>query len=187
MAVSPYSTLNLRTGRVLTTLPIVGWEATNMVRVTISDTGAVGDIVDAAMQAGANRIDGISFRVDDRTAAEAAARVAAVTDPDRKAGQLAAAAGPHPSGLISLREITRGRLVCVFGCGGDRDRGKRPRMGETAGALADRIVVTSDNPRSEDPEAIIAEILAGLRPGGAAGPDVETDVDTEPAPDAESV
>ncbi len=77
--------------------------------------------------------------------------------------------------LGAAREITRGRLVCVFGCGGDRDRGKRPLMGEAAGALADRVVLTSDNPRSEEPEAIIAEILEGLRRGGGAEVDVEPD------------
>jgi UDP-N-acetylmuramoyl-L-alanyl-D-glutamate--2,6-diaminopimelate ligase len=63
--------------------------------------------------------------------------------------------------LESAREITSGRLICVFGCGGDRDRGKRPQMGRIARELADVAIVTSDNPRSEDPEAIIADILDG--------------------------
>ncbi|HET9105282.1 MAG TPA: UDP-N-acetylmuramoyl-L-alanyl-D-glutamate--2,6-diaminopimelate ligase [Solirubrobacteraceae bacterium] len=64
--------------------------------------------------------------------------------------------------LRAARDLTEGSLHVVFGCGGDRDRGKRPQMGEIAARLADHVIVTSDNPRSEDPEAIIAEILTGI-------------------------
>jgi UDP-N-acetylmuramoyl-L-alanyl-D-glutamate--2,6-diaminopimelate ligase len=62
--------------------------------------------------------------------------------------------------LTALRPHARGRLVVVFGCGGDRDRGKRPLMGEVATRLADRVIVTDDNPRGEDPAAIRREVLA---------------------------
>ncbi|TAJ84046.1 UDP-N-acetylmuramoyl-L-alanyl-D-glutamate--2,6-diaminopimelate ligase [Reyranella sp.] len=64
--------------------------------------------------------------------------------------------------LRTLRPFARGKLVVVFGCGGDRDRGKRPVMGEIATRLADLSIVTDDNPRSEEPEAIRAEILRGI-------------------------
>ena len=67
--------------------------------------------------------------------------------------------------LKSAREITPedGNLICVFGCGGDRDATKRPKMGAIAERLADKIIITSDNPRSEDPQIIITDIIAGLK------------------------
>ena len=92
-------------------------------------------------------------------------------------GRLEAVAGPpgvkvlvdyahKPDALLAILETLRAlkprRLICVFGCGGDRDRGKRPIMGEIAGRLADLPIITSDNPRSEDPLAIVAAIAAGI-------------------------
>ncbi len=67
--------------------------------------------------------------------------------------------------LKSAREITPkdGKLICLFGCGGDRDATKRPKMGAIAQKLADKIIITSDNPRSEDPQQIITDIIAGLQ------------------------
>jgi UDP-N-acetylmuramoyl-L-alanyl-D-glutamate--2,6-diaminopimelate ligase len=64
--------------------------------------------------------------------------------------------------LRTARGLTTGRVICVFGCGGDRDRGKRPLMGRIASELADVAIVTSDNPRSEEPQAIIDEVLTGV-------------------------
>ena len=73
--------------------------------------------------------------------------------------------------LRAARELTEGRLHVVFGAGGDRDRAKRPLMGEAAASRADRVIVTSDNPRSEDPDAIVAEVMEGT------GPDVDREPD----------
>ena len=70
--------------------------------------------------------------------------------------------------LAAVRPFTAGSLIVVFGCGGDRDRGKRPEMGRIAEAGADRAIVTSDNPRTEDPERILDDIEAGMTPGGHA-------------------
>jgi UDP-N-acetylmuramoyl-L-alanyl-D-glutamate--2,6-diaminopimelate ligase len=77
--------------------------------------------------------------------------------------------------LRSARDFTTGRLLVVFGAGGDRDRGKRPLMGKVAVDLADLVLVTSDNPRSEEPLAIIQDVLQGT------GTDVEIDPDRRSA------
>jgi len=67
------------------------------------------------------------------------------------------------SSLKSIKDNEIGRIICVFGCGGDRDRGKRPRMGEIAGRFCDLTIITSDNPRTEDPMEIISRIVEGIK------------------------
>ncbi|HOA33967.1 MAG TPA: cyanophycin synthetase, partial [Clostridiales bacterium] len=72
-----------------------------------------------------------------------------------------------PDGLVNvitaLRQIAAGRIITLFGCGGDRDKTKRPIMGDVASQLSDVVVVTSDNPRTEDPQKIIDDILEGIK------------------------
>ncbi|MET0558485.1 MAG: UDP-N-acetylmuramoyl-L-alanyl-D-glutamate--2,6-diaminopimelate ligase [Solirubrobacterales bacterium] len=80
--------------------------------------------------------------------------------------------------LRAARRLTPGRLISVFGAGGDRDRDKRPKMGRAGAELSDLAIVTSDNPRSEDPEAIVAEVLSGTEGAGGA---VESEVDRRAA------
>jgi UDP-N-acetylmuramoyl-L-alanyl-D-glutamate--2,6-diaminopimelate ligase len=76
--------------------------------------------------------------------------------------------GAFSSLFASVKELARGRIITVFGCGGDRDAGKRPMMGEIAARESDRVILTSDNPRSEDPDRILDQIQEGIR--GAAHP-----------------
>jgi UDP-N-acetylmuramoyl-L-alanyl-D-glutamate--2,6-diaminopimelate ligase len=67
--------------------------------------------------------------------------------------------------LKASRPFIAGKMICVFGCGGDRDRTKRPLMGKIAASLADRAIITSDNPRTEDAQAILQDVLAGVPSG----------------------
>jgi UDP-N-acetylmuramoyl-L-alanyl-D-glutamate--2,6-diaminopimelate ligase len=123
------------------------------------------DVADGAVDEGLARVSGVPGRFE---AVDEGQPFTVLVDyahtPDSLANVLRAA-----------RELTAGQLICVFGCGGDRDRGKRPEMGRIAGELADVAIVTSDNPRSEDPLAIIDEILTGV-----VG-DVEVDPDRRAA------
>ncbi len=89
-------------------------------------------------------------------------RVAGPVDAPRVVVDYAHTPDALEQSLASLRAHVDARLICVFGCGGERDRGKRPQMAAIAERLADRVIVTDDNPRSEDGDAIVAEIVAGF-------------------------
>ena len=117
---------------------------------------------------------------DDVELAQACEALSQVSAPPGRMQRVSAELGPavyvdyaHTPGAIevalrALRVHTRGRLYCVFGCGGDRDTGKRPLMGRAAERLADAVVITNDNPRNENPEDIISEILVGFASAASA-------------------
>ncbi len=131
-------------------LPLIGdYQATNAL-LAAGLAMATGEPADKALQALA-KLKGVKGRLEIMGLVRGGL---AVIDYAHKPDALAAA-------LKALRPFAPGRLVCVFGCGGDRDKGKRPIMGQIAASLADTVIVTDDNPRSEDPKAIRAEILAG--------------------------
>ena len=125
---------------------------------------AVGRLLELpveAIAAGVERLDGVPGRFE---TVDEGQPFTVVVDYSHKPDAL-------ENVLRTARDLTHGRVICVFGAGGDRDRAKRPVMGRIASELADTAIVTSDNPRSEDPDTIIAEIVAGA--GGAV--EVEPD------------
>ncbi len=131
-------------------LPLIGdYQAANAL-IAAGLAIAAGEPPADALQALA-RLEGVKGRLEIMGLVRGGL---AVIDYAHKPDALAAA-------LKALRPFAPGRLVCVFGCGGDRDKGKRPIMGGIAASLADSVIVTDDNPRSEDARAIRAEILAG--------------------------
>ena len=122
------------------------------------------------------RVSGIGYRVSGEGNAKTTDTPTAADDtrypiPDTRASLptvLVDYAHTHDSlekTLLALRPVTQGRLIVLFGCGGDRDKTKRPKMAAVACKLADVVVITSDNPRTEDPQAIIRDILAGIPAG----------------------
>ena len=116
---------------------------------------------DEAVAAGVESVTGVPGRFE---TVDEGQPFAVVVDYAHKPGAL-------ENVLRTARGLTAGRVICVFGCGGDRDRGKRPQMGRIATELADLVIVTSDNPRSEDPQAIVDDVLAGT----VGDPEVELD------------
>jgi UDP-N-acetylmuramoyl-L-alanyl-D-glutamate--2,6-diaminopimelate ligase len=117
-----------------------------------------------AIAAGVEALEGVPGRFE---AVDAGQSFAVVVDYSHKPDAL-------ENVLRTAREFARNRVICVFGCGGDRDRAKRPLMGRIASELADIAIVTSDNPRSEDPGAIIAEVVAGAEGSLEVEPDRAT-------------
>ncbi len=155
------------------------WEG---LRVTTALTGEV-NVTNSLLAAASARVLGVDGDVVVAGLAAAGAVPGRMEPVAREPVTVIVDYAHTPDGLAaalhSARDLAAGRrLVCVFGCGGDRDTAKRPLMGKVAADLADTVVVTSDNPRSEDPGAIIDAVVAGARRG--AGPDGAARVVVEP-------
>lgn len=138
-------------GRLAISSPLLGAFQVSNILAAIG-VGQVMGIAPEAIAAGIAAVKGIPGRME---AIPNAQGLTIVVDYAHKPEALEKA-------LLSARALTAGRLITVFGCGGDRDRSKRPIMGEISTRLADITIVTSDNPRSEDPQAIIDAIVAGI-------------------------
>jgi UDP-N-acetylmuramoyl-L-alanyl-D-glutamate--2,6-diaminopimelate ligase len=131
---------------------LVGWPNVSNILGTVATATALG-IPRDAIEAGLGRLDGVPGRFQ---------VVSGSTDDVRVVVDYAHTDDALKNLLETARPLTHGRLITVFGCGGDRDRTKRPLMGAVAARLSDLVVLTSDNPRSEDPARIIDDIKRGL-------------------------
>ena len=149
-----HAVLETPRGEIVVRSPLVG--AHNVENLCVAAGLALASGIDpAAVAAGLSASRGAPGRLERIDGRGVAAFVDYAHTPDSLAAACAA-----------IRALSPRRLVVLFGCGGDRDRGKRPLMGRAAGAAADLVVVTSDNPRTEDPDAILAEIVPGLVASG---------------------
>jgi UDP-N-acetylmuramoyl-L-alanyl-D-glutamate--2,6-diaminopimelate ligase len=139
-------------GKLSVRSPLVGWPNVSNILGVVACAVAL-DIPDAAIEQGLARLDGVPGRF--QVVSGAADDVRVVVDYAHTDDAL-------KNLLETARPLTHGRLITVFGCGGDRDRSKRPLMGAVAARLSDLVVLTSDNPRSEEPDRIIDEIKRGI-------------------------
>jgi UDP-N-acetylmuramoyl-L-alanyl-D-glutamate--2,6-diaminopimelate ligase len=151
-ATTPRGALSMRS-------PLVGRPNVYNILGVIATAVAL-DLPDAAIEQGIARLDRVPGRFQ---------MVSAGTDDVRVVVDYAHTDDALKNLLETARPLAEGRLITVFGCGGDRDRTKRPLMGAVAGRLSDLVILTSDNPRSEDPQRIIEEIKRGLVPSPEPG------------------
>jgi UDP-N-acetylmuramoyl-L-alanyl-D-glutamate--2,6-diaminopimelate ligase len=156
LRVTPGGTAFTVRGRELV-LPLPGRFNVANALIALAAGSALGYSLDAMADA-LRRVEPVPGRVQ---AVDEGQGFAVLVDYSHKPGAL-------ENVLMAARDLADGRVIAVFGAGGDRDRGKRPLMGEVAARLADVVIVTSDNPRSEAPEAIIDEILSGVPPGAGS-------------------
>ncbi len=148
-------------GRLAVRSPLVGWPNISNILGVVACAGAL-DIPAGAIEQGLAQLEGVPGRFQ---------VVSGTTDDVRVVVDYAHTDDALKNLLETARPLTHGRLITVFGCGGDRDRSKRPLMGAVAARLSDLVVLTSDNPRSEDAERIVDEIKRGIvQPADSGAP-----------------